>query len=323
MPKTKRPESLMIQAVKNNDLKKVTALLKHTTSVNDTDRDGRTALWWAIHLKSGEISELLVANGGELERSWLQIETGQNTLAEVIKNRGVSDLNRCKLFILTGAGISAESGIPTFRSPNGLWNHPDSQRIATHSHFVKSRKSVINLHVKLKKLMKEKVPNQAHFALAALEQQWLGDLLVVTQNVDNLHFKAGSLKVPKLHGCLSEKRCEACGRVSQWTTEDLDSAPCSKCMRSTPHRPNTVLFGEESHQHEMALRAAAECELFIAIGTSGMVAPAFSLVGLASNAHKIEINTEETEVSGLFDEKIQGQAHIEVPKLMKLLGVRI
>ncbi len=106
------------------------------------------------------------------------------------------------------------------------------------------------------------------------------------------------------------------GRANQPISNSTKEQHCSKCQRPTQHRPNTVLFDEESHQFEIAPSAAAQCEIFVAIGTSAMVSSAFSLIGLANNAHKIEINTEETEVSGLFDENILGPAHIEVPKLM-------
>ena len=237
-----------------------------------------------------------------------------------------------RLFILTGAGISAESGIPTFRDENGLWSRYDPERVATASALQKHPEEVYHFINEMTRLSKEVQPNAAHYALAELENK-LGDrVLIVTQNVDDLHERAGSQNVIHIHGQLGWVRCRH-HHIQHWEgplrLDDrcpyIDDAghPCG-----LPLRPHVVLFGEAILEHQRILDALLSCELFVAIGTSGVIQPASEFVTLAKaqGATTIEINLQATEGSlwpwhprSRFDHQVLGPAAQTVPQWVHAL----
>ena len=221
------------------------------------------------------------------------------------------------IVILTGAGISKESGLDTFRDADGIWVKVRIEDVATPEAFARDPARVHAFYnARRRSLLRPEVaPNAAHRALARLEAEWRGSVLLVTQNIDNLHERAGSKSLRHIHGEMLKARCEACGNISEWT-DDLDTAlACMACGASGGMRPHVVWFGEMPFHLDEVDAALAACDLFISIGTSGNVYPAAGFVAEASanGAHTVELNLEPSEGRSHFAEFRYGQAGTIVP----------
>ncbi len=225
-----------------------------------------------------------------------------------------------RVVILTGAGISAESGIRTFRASDGLWEDHRIEDVATPFAWMRDPELVWGFYQGRRRQLLEVVPNPAHEALVELEK-FLGDnFLLITQNVDDLHSRAGSTNLIHMHGELQKLRCEQCGEVVVAMDEEHltdDYVACTACGAGRL-RPHIVWFHEMPlHMREID-QAVADCDVFIAIGTSGHVYPAAGLLGIAQacGAHCIGINLDPPENVALFDEFHQGEAGELLPNLV-------
>jgi NAD-dependent deacetylase len=224
------------------------------------------------------------------------------------------------IVILTGAGVSAESGIRTFRDHDGLWESHRIEDVACPEAFERDPALVHRFYnLRRAQLGSGGVrPNAAHEALAAFERDWPGEFLLVTQNVDDLHERAGSRKLLHMHGELLKARCLARSTVLEWREELATDTPCPCCGGRGTLRPHIVWFGEMPFGLERIERALAACDLFVAIGTSGVVYPAAGFVErVRRGARTVEINPEGTPVSAAFFEKIRGTAGTEVPRFLE------
>lgn len=223
--------------------------------------------------------------------------------------------------VLTGAGISAESGIPTFRGPDGVWREVDPEDVATPEAFLRDPLGVWRWHKKMRKLVLSAEPNPAHRALARMEGMY-GNFTLVTQNVDGLHRRAGSRNVVEVHGNILRDRCQDCGKVVEepefW---EMDSPP--RCSCGGLFRPDVVWFGEPLPKEawEEAEGASKRCDLFLLVGTSASVYPAALLpqVAKSSGAYLIEVNVGPSEASPLVDSSIFGRAGEVLPSLLRAL----
>lgn len=219
--------------------------------------------------------------------------------------------------ILTGAGISAESGVPTFRGKDGLWQNYKVDELATVTAFEKNPQLFWQFYSWRRKVLKSVKPNLGHYALVDFER-YFKDYLLVTQNVDNLHILAGSTKIVELHGNILRDRCTKCSTIAEPSDPPATQIPsCKKC--GAPVRPDVVLFGENLNTNALrkAQHAASECEVFFSIGTSGVVEPAASLPFLskANGAYLVEINEEDTPLSVHSNENLRGPAGKILPQL--------
>jgi NAD-dependent protein deacetylase/lipoamidase len=222
------------------------------------------------------------------------------------------------IVVLTGAGISKESGIDTFRDKDGLWTRVNLEEVATLSAWHRDKKKVLDFYNDTRKMLRAAhiEPNAAHKALAQLEHNYDGEVTIVTQNIDPLHEQAGSKNVIHMHGRDGEIRCMHCSTVF---TSDIDLTPqsvCANCKTVGELRPNIVWFGEMPQRIDEIYAALERCGLFVAIGTSGEVYPAAGFVLEArrhAHAHTVELNLEPTGNQPLFDEHIYGPATKTVP----------
>jgi len=219
-----------------------------------------------------------------------------------------------RIVILTGAGISAESGIDTFRAAGGLWEQHRIEDVATPEGFARNPDLVLGFYDLRRAALGEVVPNAAHMALARLEREFAGELLLVTQNVDDLHERGGSARVVHMHGELKSALCTACETRSRWEGTLRDRPPCPVC-RAPLLRPDVVWFGEMPYEMGRIYGALEACDLFVSIGTSGAVYPAAGFVQEArsNGAHCLELNLEPSEGSRLFHETRLGPASRLVP----------
>lgn len=221
------------------------------------------------------------------------------------------------IVILTGAGISAESGLPTFRDNGGLWEQHRMEDVATPEAFQRNPALVQRFYNERRRKLKDVSPNAAHHALVQLENHWSGPLLLVTQNVDDLHARAGSRSLLPMHGELLKARCLECGAVSVWVEDILPESRCPRCGQLGQLRPHIVWFGEMPLEMDRIFTALEGCGLFIAIGTSGTVYPAAGFVNaVPAGARTIEINLEFAIAGSRFDEQRQGTATERVPELV-------
>ncbi|MFU7527484.1 NAD-dependent deacylase [Qipengyuania sp. ASV99] len=220
-----------------------------------------------------------------------------------------------RIVILTGAGISAESGIDTFRSAGGLWEQHRVEDVATPEGFARNPDLVLGFYDARREALANAAPNPAHLALARLEREFSGDLLLVTQNVDDLHERGGSARVLHMHGELKSALCQSCETRSRWERTMLDRPPCPVC-RAPTLRPDVVWFGEMPYQMGRITRALEACDLFVSIGTSGAVYPAAGFVqeARANGAATLELNLEPSEGSHFFSESRHGAAGQLVPE---------
>jgi NAD-dependent deacetylase len=221
-----------------------------------------------------------------------------------------------KIVILTGAGISAESGVPTFRAADGLWEGHRVEDVATPEAFSRNPSLVQEFYNMRRAHLKNVEPNAAHRALAELEQKLGDDLTLITQNVDDLHERGGSQRVWHMHGSLSQGWCLTCDVRFAWCSAMNTSSQCPSCQKTGGVRPDIVWFGEMPYHMDAIEKALVNCEVFVSIGTSGAVYPAAGFVQIAKHygAHTIEINPQTTQNAAHFDEQIQGNAGIAVPR---------
>lgn len=218
-----------------------------------------------------------------------------------------------KIVILTGAGISAESGLGTFRDEGGLWAQHRIEDVATPEAFERNPALVHEFYNTRRLQAAEALPNAAHFALTRLQASWPDPVILVTQNVDGLHEKAGSQAI-HMHGELARALCSSCAH--RWDTPDKMSlsASCPACGSPTA-RPDIVWFGEIPYHMEQIAEHLQSCDLFVAIGTSGQVYPAAGFVQEAAlcGAETLELNLRDSDMSHSFDRHIVGPASQSVP----------
>ncbi len=219
------------------------------------------------------------------------------------------------IVILTGAGISAESGLATFRGPEGLWEGHRVEDVATPEAFARDPVLVHRFYDARRENLSRVAPNAAHVALAKLDAEWPGGLLIVTQNVDDLHERAGAKRLLHMHGELKSGWCRACDARMPWEGEMGGHAMCPECGVSGEVRPDIVWFGEMPYEMERIDRALMDADLFVSIGTSGNVYPAAGFVQTAKyvGARTLEMNLEPSLGSYLFDESRIGKAGELVP----------
>jgi len=228
-----------------------------------------------------------------------------------------------RIVILTGAGLSAESGLSTFRDPDGVWAKYDYRDVATPEGFRANPALVHDFYNTRRRDAQGIEPNAAHIALARLESAHPGDVLIVTQNVDPLHEAAGSKSLIHMHGELAQSLCAHCGDRQPCTTDLSVELACTACSETGGMRPDVVWFGEMPYQMERIAEALSEADLFISIGTSGHVYPAAGFVAEArhAGAHTVELNLEPSEGRSYFAEAIHGPATRIVPTYVdKLLA---
>lgn len=219
-----------------------------------------------------------------------------------------------RIVVLTGAGISAESGVPTFRDADGLWENHHVEDVATPEGFDRDPDLVHRFYDARRRAAASVLPNAAHRALARLEGALGADMLVVTQNVDDLHERAGTGNLVHMHGELGRALCTACGARPAWTADLAPRPPCPACG-ARMLRPDVVWFGEMPYDLDRIERAVIACDVFVSIGTSGAVYPAAGYVALASafGARTVELNLEPSDAVVPFDDVRAGPATTLVP----------
>jgi len=225
-----------------------------------------------------------------------------------------------RITVLTGAGLSAESGLSTFRDPEGIWSKHDWREVATPEGFAKNPNLVHEFYNNRRRGHADIKPNAAHLALARLEHA-LSATTIVTQNIDALHEAAGSKNLIHMHGELFKALCSHCGTRHPWQGDLTCETVCPACNRAGVMRPDVVWFGEMPYHMERIADALAACDLFMSIGTSGNVYPAAGFVAAANEvgAHTIELNLEPSEGATQFAETIYGQATEIVPAYVETL----
>ncbi len=236
----------------------------------------------------------------------------------------ISKLKSAKsVAVLTGAGISAESGVPTFRGENGLWKKYRPEELANFNAFIKNPELVWDWYRYRKNIIQNVQPNAGHHALAELEVHY-PDFSLITQNVDNLHQRAGNKNIYELHGNITRNRCVDCNRHFSDDELKCEDVTVPHCSCGGLVRPDVVWFGEMLPERElrMAFEASQRCEMFLTIGTSALVHPAASLPGEAiqAGAFVVEINFEPTVISNHVNESIIGKSGEILPQLLKILA---
>jgi NAD-dependent deacetylase len=219
------------------------------------------------------------------------------------------------IVILTGAGISAESGLATFRGPDGLWEGHRVEDVATPEAFERNPALVQRFYDLRRAQLGQVEPNAAHRALARLDAEWAGGLLIVTQNVDDLHERAGARRLLHMHGELRSAWCLACDARTYWEGDLSGDPPCPSCRAAGGLRPDIVWFGEMPYDMERIDAAVRDADLFVSIGTSGAVYPAAGFVQTARycGARTLEMNLEPSLGSVYFAETRTGPASSLVP----------
>lgn len=219
------------------------------------------------------------------------------------------------IVVLSGAGISKESGINTFRDSGGLWEQERIEDVATPGGFRRNPEKVYDFYNRRRRELAATKPNAAHIALARLEAELEEPLLVVTQNVDNLHERAGTKALIHMHGELLKARCQRCEAVMEWLDDLGAGSACRVCGHKECLRPHIVWFEEVPLQMDEIERGLADCSTFVAIGTSGDVYPAAGFVRQArgAGARTVELNLEPSRVAGNFQEGRYGPATEVVP----------
>ncbi|MSO93983.1 MAG: NAD-dependent protein deacylase [Rhodospirillales bacterium] len=235
------------------------------------------------------------------------------------------------IVVLTGAGISKESGLSTFRDSDGIWATVRIEDVATPDAFARDPSRVHDFYnARRRRLAQGNIegsiePNAAHLALARLESAWPGEVLVVTQNIDDLHERAGTRNLVHMHGELLKARCGACGDVTRCAGDLGVAHACAACASVGTLRPHVVWFGEMPFAMDSIQTALGRCRLFLSIGTSGNVYPAAGFVEMvrhAGEAHTVELNLEPSEGASRFAETVYGPATTVVPAYVDALLVR-
>lgn len=220
------------------------------------------------------------------------------------------------IVILTGAGISAESGLATFRSSNGLWNNHKVEDVASVEGFARNPALVHDFYNGLKEEVQTAKPNAAHLAITRLQKEFSGTVSVVTQNVDTLHEKAGNENVYHIHGQINQAVCLNCGQIMEsWGDVDTETV-CPHCRIMGMMKPNIVFFGENLLCMDDVENLLRTCDLFLSVGTSGVVYPAAGFVQTVKyyGADAVEFTLEPTANNYLFDRHIYGKAGETLPR---------
>lgn len=224
-----------------------------------------------------------------------------------------------KVVVLTGAGISAESGVPTFRGEDGLWKKFRPEELATFDAFMANPQLVWEWYEYRRKIIDEIKPNPAHLALVDF-QNYFEKFDLITQNVDGLHQQAGSKDVVELHGNIKRNKCIRCGAPYETMEKVVQGIP-PKCSCGGNIRPDVVWFGEMLPQDAInyAFKVSSDCDIFFSVGTSAVVHPAASLPLIAqrSGAYVVEVNVEPTEISSVLEESLIGKAGEIMPLLVE------
>lgn len=231
-------------------------------------------------------------------------------------------MTKPSIVILTGAGISKESGLDTFRCEGGIWQKVSLEDVATPQGYRRNPDLVHQFYSarRLQLAAPEIQPNAAHAALARLEREFDGKVLLVTQNIDNLHERAGSQSIIHMHGELLKIECEHCGVILEWPGELTKEEPCPACKKTHGLRPRVVWFGEMPLEMPRIFHALERCSLFISIGTSGHVYPAAGFVEhvlYEGDGKTLELNLEPSQGASLFEETRYGPATELVPAFVE------
>lgn len=230
--------------------------------------------------------------------------------------------NARSLFVMTGAGVSAESGVPTFRGADGLWNNYSAQDLATPDAFSNNPALVWEWYRWRQDLIMKAQPNAAHYALVELEDRF-DDFLLLTQNVDNLHRRAGSRKVLEIHGNIFRTKCSRCGMKAAFDTSQSPSNELPTCGCGGLLRPDVVWFGEviPSDIWNEALEFLMTASVALFCGTSGVVWPAAAIPGFAreQGLKTVEVNPEPTPISAIVDVSVRAKAGDALPQILRLL----
>lgn len=232
------------------------------------------------------------------------------------------------IVILTGAGISKESGLDTFRDADGIWAQVRLEDVATPEAFIRNPVGVHEFYNHRRRGLTDPAikPNGAHFALSRLEREWPGNVLLITQNIDDLHEQAGSTQLLHMHGELLKAICTKCGAITEQRTDLSIDMVCSSCTETGGLRPQVVWFGEMPIYMDDIEIALKHCGIFVSIGTSGTVYPAAGFVHMADMAgcsRKIELNLEKSEGASIFDEANYGPATEIVPAFVDSLLAKV
>jgi len=225
------------------------------------------------------------------------------------------------IVILSGAGLSAESGLSTFRDKGGIWSRYRIEDVATPEAFARDPDAVLAFYNMRRRKVLGVRPNAAHAALARLEAEFPGKVTTVTQNIDPLHERAGTSNLIHMHGEILKARCTACGDSMRWEADLSRDLACRTCSAAGRLRPDVVWFGEMPYEMDRIHDALETCDLFISVGTSGSVYPAagFAAKALAGGAHTVELNLEPSRRSEMFVEAIHGKASEVVPAYVERL----
>jgi len=227
-----------------------------------------------------------------------------------------------RITILTGAGLSAESGLHTFRDRGGIWEKYDLSEVATPEAFARNPAFVLDFYNQRRRANEDVKPNPAHQALAQLEREHGGEVWVVTQNIDPLHEMAGTRNLIHMHGEITRALCAECGHREQWGMADITpETTCAACGTIGRMRPDVVWFGEMPYQMDSIFGLLAQTDLFVSIGTSGTVYPAagFVMEAKTAGAVAVEINMERSDGAGFFDAHVLGPASETVPAAVERL----
>ena len=223
-----------------------------------------------------------------------------------------------KILFLTGAGISAESGLATFRSENGLWNNHKVEDVATIEAYFKNPDYVHDFYNQMKPELFNAKPNAGHLAITRLQKEYPAEVNIVTQNVDTLHEKAKSTNVYHIHGQINQAVCLNCGHVLETWGDVSSETVCEQCQVAGMMKPNIVFFGENLLYMDKVEELLRSSDLFVSVGTSGVVYPAAGFVQTAKyyGADTMEFNLEPTSNNFYFDKHIMGKAGVTLPKFV-------